>query len=358
MGFSVDVDALPLLSAQLHRAAEASRQAKTHLQTCDTSALGGFVSAIVKPNFDEALTRQLWFLGHGAELTDSATSAVDRSREYYAKTDADSARQFDGKLPASGVEKVPVDTPAGHAAFADIALPQARLREPGDYSAELTWAPSIESDLGNLVSIVRWGCEELFGLDPFEMIMGRMLAGNWREFRRNADRFNNVAWACKDIADNLASAVEDGETDWTGNAASAAFAYVVALEKAFRGTYQQNEYLAGKFTEYAEGSFKLFDGLASVVSGWINGKVIPALASIGIAAATEEIPVLDIATDAWAAWTIWDVVEAAYSLYELYNKWVDLTKVFAGSISLASSAFYDVVNSAQSLPQQLCVASV
>jgi hypothetical protein len=56
----------------------------------------------------------------------------------------------------------------------------------------MTWKPSLESDLGKVTSLIRSIVQLILGKGPLEA-PEQIMSGNWKEVRRIADRFNNVA---------------------------------------------------------------------------------------------------------------------------------------------------------------------
>jgi hypothetical protein len=145
--------------------------------------------------------------------------------------------------------------------------------------------------------------------------LGEAALGNWPEVRAIGDRFNSVAWACNDVSANVQSAIGVGETDWTGNAADGAFAYLYNLDQGIMGEYYRNEKLAEAFSSTADDVLEIFKFLSGLVTDWVD-KLLKAAAASLLAGSTEEIPLVDIFTDGYAAYTIYDAIKDGYEIYE------------------------------------------
>ncbi len=191
--------------------------------------------------------------------------------------------------------------------------------EPPDYHEEMSWKPSLESDLGNVSSFVRGVIKAIIGIDPLEL-PEQLLAGDWADVRQIADRFNNVAWCYYDSCDDINACQNDSVNDWIGNAGDSMRNYLTQLATGFYGEYQKNGWLASHLASLAEGVFEGMNVLTDVASDWINTKLIPAIAAIGIAGVSEEIPLVNIFTTGAAGINAYEAIQAGMEVYDKANK--------------------------------------
>ena len=345
-GFVVNVAGLGGLTAQLRRAQADLSKTAAHVSKADFIAFSGILQPVAETARNVG-AQQIGSIDQGASLCGGNADAIAQAATYYGKTDQRQAVVFDAQQPAVAT---PASTqqPTPRQSYTDPMHPQGRLNEPPSYAEEMSWKPSVESDLGNVGSVIRWVIQQVFGVD-FLQIIGEWLLSDWPEIRRIGDRFNNAAWACSDVATNLRAGITDAEHDWSGNAASEALSWLDDLAKALDSCHEQNEYLSENFTQLAEGFFDGFKVLSQLLTDWVN-KLILAAASGTAAGLAEEVPVLDVFLDVNAAQKIWDAVNDGYEVYDKVNKIKDLIEGFHAAISVGSGAFRDMVATASPMP--------
>jgi hypothetical protein len=266
-GFAVNVTGLAGLSALIRRAGDALTATGNHLQRAQFDAFGGVLAPIATTASDVGAF-QTGAIYQAATLCADNATAIDTAASYYRVTDQRQAAVFDAQQP-----RVATPTPTTSAgtrnAYADPMVPAGRLTEPPSYAQEMSWRPSIESDLGKVGPTIAWMIKEVFGIDVLQAI-GEWLLSDWPEIRRIADRFNNAAWACGDVATNLRAGISDAERDWQGNAAAQALSWLEDLAGAVDSAREQNAYLAENYLRLADGFFELFTALVGLLGDWVN----------------------------------------------------------------------------------------
>ena len=75
--------------------------------------------------------------------------------------------------------------------------------------------------------------------------------------------------------------------------------------------------------------------LVDVISDWVNAKLIPALAGIGIAAVTEEVPVLDAVETAVTSYKVWQAIQAGIEVYEKANDIKTMIDAFVAGLDVS-----------------------
>jgi hypothetical protein len=226
--------------------------------------------------------------------------------------------------------------------------PVGRLNEPPSYTEEMSWRPSIESDLGKVGPTISWLIKEAFGVDVLQAI-GEWLLSDWGEIRRIADRFNNAAWACGDVATNLRAGISDAEHDWRGNAAAQALSWLEDLARALDSAREENAYLARNYLRLAEGFFELFNALVGLLGDWVN-KLLLAAAAGAAAGMAEEVPVLDVVLDVNAGARIWTAVQSGYDVYGMVTRAKDLAAAFTAALTIGQGHFGDLLAQESPMP--------
>jgi hypothetical protein len=352
-GFSVNATSLQAMSAQMLRAGVDVGAIRAHLGKIDTAAFSGFLLAI-RGRFEAVLHAQVSDAVDAEWAVQQVGDQIANSLDYYRNTDQAQMANFDATLPGSPEDYFQFpdqgsDVPA--ASYADVNRPQGRLTEPPSYDEELTWQPRLASDLGSVSAFVRGVVKFIIGVDPLEPLE-KLLAGDWQEVRRIADRFNNVAWAFRDCADNIEHGANSSEADWKGNAADGARCYLGQLGTGFYGQYEKNEFLHDQIKDLAEGVFDAATALVDVVSDWINNRLLPAIASIGIAGGTEEIPVWDLLADGYAGWNAYLAIQTGLEVYEKANAINTMIEAFSGALTVSQNGSLHMPGDVASLPAQ------
>jgi hypothetical protein len=335
-GFSVNLGALQAMQAQLRRAVDDVSAIRQHFGKIDDSAFSGAILGALRGKFDAVLRAQISSAVDAQSAAQNAANQIQASGQYYSETDQADAAQFDATLPASpgttiNMDPQSMDKPAG--AYQDVTYPKGRLNEPPSYDDEMTWKLTLQSDLGNVVSFVRDMIKLVLGVDPIGAVE-ELIAGDWKEVRRISDRFNNNAWAFYDCCDNIYTCANSSTGDWVGNTGDSVRNYLLTLASGFHSEYEKNEYVAEQLKSLAEGVFDALNVLTDLLSDWVNAKLIPAMASIGIAASTEEIPLVDVFTDAVAGYTGWEAFQAGLEVYEKANKIKAFIEGFASELNI------------------------
>jgi len=321
-GFSVNLASLQALQASLQRRVDDVSAIRQHFTKIDSSVFGsGAFLLDLRSSFEAVLQHQISTAVDAQLAVQNAANQVQNSRQYYCDTDEASAARFDATLPGTPEAAFNENTESTEVyagPYHDVNTPLARLIEPPDYDSEMTWAPSLASDLGNVTSFVRAVVKLILGKDPLE-VPEQLLSGNWKELRRIADRFNNVAWCFYDSCDDIYSCQNDSTHDWIGNTGDNVRAFLVYLAAGFYGEYRRNEWLAMRLTKLADDLFEGMKTLVDIVSDWVNAKLIPALAGLGIAAATEEVPIADFITTGAAGFQAYEAIKAGIEVLDQAN---------------------------------------
>jgi hypothetical protein len=352
-GFSVNVAGLSGMSAQLLRTGADVAAIRAHLGKIDSSAFSGFLET-VRGRFEDVLHAQVSDVIDAQFAAQQIGNEIANSLDYYRSTDHTHMTSFDAQLPASAepdfmFSDQASDVPA--ASYADVNHPQARLTEPPSYAEELSWKPRLTSDLGNVSAFVRGTIKFVTGVDPMEPLE-KLAAGDWTEVRRIADRFNNAAWAFADCADNVEHCANSSQADWIGNAGDGARSYLGRLATGFYGEYEKNEFLYGQIKNLAEGVFEAATAVVDKASDWINKRLLPALASMGVAGATEEIPGWDLLADGVAGWNAYQAIQEAYDVYERATAINTMIEAFGGALSVSQNGSLTMPDPVASLPTQ------
>lgn len=335
--FSVDLAALHGMRAQLGRLATDIGAIRVQLGKIDPGAFSGALVS-VRPRFEDVLRAQVNSAVNAQLDAQSVSDALGDIRDYYGTTDRAQVARFDATLPGTPVENwgaVPeaTDVPAGP--YRDVNDPLGRLTEPPSHD-EMTWDPSITSDLRSIPQVVREVIKVVMGEDPLEKLE-ELLVGDWREIRRMADRFNSIGWAFRDCADNIENCQSTSLNDWTGNAADAARGYLVLLARGCSGEFQRNGWLSDQLTEFAEGAMGMVDSLVAIALDWINNKLFAAIASAGIAGGAEEMPGVDVVMDIYAGSKVYEAVEAGFRVYDEVNAIRNKIDEFANALRIVNN---------------------
>lgn len=359
-GFSANTTAMQAMSAQLTRASQDVAAIRAHLGKIDPSAFTGITSSI-RPRFEDVLHSRVSAAVDAQTAAYQAGFEISQTATSYQQSDRAQSAAFDAKLPDSkeltwGEGSEPSDK-QNAPAYADVNDPQGRLIDPPDYQEEMQWKPSLLSDAGSVVSLVRDVIKTIIGVDPLQACE-EAAAGNWVEIRQFSDRFNNAAWAFRDCADNIQAGQTSSEQDWTGNAADGARNYLVQLAEGFYGEYDRNELLADQLKEFAEGIFESMNVVTDILGDWVNSKLLPAIASIGIAGATEEIPIVDFITDAAAGYTAYEAIQAGMEVYEKANQINTAISAFTASLGVAKNGTFNSPDADHQIPSAPYVSPV
>lgn len=352
-GFSVNVAGLSGMSAQLLRAGADAAAIRAHLGKIDSSAFAGFLET-VRGRFEDVLHAQMSDAVDAQLAAQQIGNEIANSLDYYRSTDHTQMATFDAQLPASAEPDFMFSDQAGDrpaAAYADVNRPQGRLTEPPGYEGELSWKPRLTLDLGNVSAFVRGTIKFIIGVDPIEPLE-KLVAGDWAEVRRIADRFNNAAWAFADCADNIEHCANSSQADWIGNAGDGARFYLGRLATGFYGEYDKNEFLYGQIKDLAEGVYAAATAVVDMASDWINKRLLPALASMGVAGATEEIPGWDLLADGVAGWSVYQAVQEGYDVYEKATAINTMVEAFGGALAVSQNASLAMPDPVASLPTQ------
>lgn len=359
-GFSANTTAMQAMAAQLTRMSIDVAAIRAHLGKIDPSAFTGLTGP-VRPRFEDVLHSRVSAAVDAQTAAYQAGNEISQTAACYQQQDHTQSAAFDAKIPDSKQftwSELPESTDKQNApAYTDVNNPQGRLVEPKDYQDEMQWKPSLLTDAGNVVSFVRGVIQFILGVDPLQSCE-ELAAGNWVEIRQFSDRFNNASWAFRDCADNIQSAQNSSEQDWTGNAADGARNYLVQLADGFVGEADRNEFLANQLKDFAEGVFEGMKVLTDILGDWVNAKLLPAIASIGIAGATEEIPVVDFITDGVAGYTAYEAIQAGMEVYEQANKINTTIEAFASSVGIINNGTFKPSNPDWQIPSQPYVSPV
>ena len=354
-GFSVNVAGLQGMHAQMLRAGDDAGAIRAHLLASDGGAFSGALVTI-KGRFEDVLHAQVNEAIDAQQAAYTVGDEIGNSRDYYQNTDQTQMANFDAKLPGSpnppNFEFSDEASDALAQPYADVNKPQGRLTDPPSYEEEMSWKPKLQSDLGNVVPFVRGVIRTVIGVDPLDALE-KFAMGNWAEVRRIADRFNNAAWAFRDCADNIEHCSNSSESDWTGNAADGARGYMGSLATGFYGEYDKNEFLYEQLKDLAEGVFETANALVDTASDWINNRLLPAIASVGVAGASEEIPVWDFLADGYAGWKAFEAIKEGYEVYEKANSINTMIEACGGALAVAQNGSLNMPSPVASLPSQL-----
>jgi hypothetical protein len=345
-GFAVNMTGLAALSVLVRRAGDALTATSNHLGRAQFDAFGGVLAPLATTARDIGAF-QIGAINQAATLCVGNATAIDTAAAYYRVTDQRQAAIFDTQQ--ARVAAPVLTAPAGsRRAYADPRVPAGRLTEPPSYAQEMSWRPSIESDLGKVGPTIAWLIKQVFGVDVLQEI-GEWLLSDWPEIRRIADRFNNAAWACADVATNLRAGISDAEQDWRGNAAGQALSWLEDLARALDSAREQNAYLAENYQRLADGFFELFTALVGLLGDWVN-KLLLAAASGAAAGMAEEVPVLDVILDVNAGAKIWEAVHAGYQVYDKVTRAKDLAEAITAALTIGQGAFGDLSAQASPMP--------
>lgn len=346
-GFAVHTTGLAGLAAQVRRAGDALTATSHHLERARFDAFGGLLAPVAETARDVGAL-QIGAVNQAATLCAGNAAAIDTAAAYYRATDFRQAAAFDAQQ-AGVAAPILATAPAGaRPAYTDLRVPVGRLTEPPDYTEEMSWRPSIQSDLKSVGPTISWLIKQVFGTDVLQDI-GQWLLSDWPEIRRIADRFNNAAWACADVAVNLRAGIRDAEQDWQGNAAAQALSWLDDLARALDSAREQNEYLAENYRRLAEGFFEMFRSLVGLLGDWVN-KLLLAAASGAAAGMAEEIPGLDVFLDVNAGAKIWNAVHAGYEVYDTVNRAKDLAEAIIGALTIGQGELGDLKAQASPMP--------
>lgn len=359
-GFSANPAALQAMGAQLTRVSDDVAAIRAHLGKIDPSAFSG-LTAPIRPRFEDVLHSRVSAAVDAQSAAYQTGNEISQTATSYQQSDHAQSAAFDAKLPDAkpldwGQDLEPTDK-QNAPAYADVNNPQGRLIDPPDYQEEMQWKPSLLTDAGNVVSFVRAVIKLIIGVDPLQSCE-ELAAGNWVEIRQFSDRFNNAAWAFRDCADNIQASQNSSAQDWTGNAADGARNYLVQLADGFIGGYDRNEFLADQLKDFAEGVFESMNVLTDLVGDWVNARLLPAIASIGIAGATEEIPVVDFITDGVAGYTAYEAIEAGMEVYDKANSINTMIEAFTSSLGIVQNGTFKSPNPDYQIPSAPYVSPV
>lgn len=336
-GFSVNLGGLQAMQTEMQRRVDDVSAIRIHLGKIDNSAFQGFLKMIAKDKFDAALHAQISAAVDAQMTVQNAANQIKNSAQYYTETDHADAARFDATLPSQDdvgevVDPEPADASAvPPGSYTDINHPQGRLNEPPSYDEEMTWKPSLESDLGSVAAFIRDVVKLILGVDPIGWLE-QIVVGDWKEVRRIADRFNNVAWAFYDCCDDIYACANRSRTDWVGNTGDSVRNYLQKTASGFYGEYQRNEWIADQLKSLAEGVFDGMNVLTDLASDWINAQLLPAIAAIGLAGATEEVPIVDFIADGVAGYKAWEAIQAGYEIFDKANTIKGLIDAFAAAL--------------------------
>lgn len=353
-GFSVNTAGLQGMRAQMLRVGDDAGAIRAHLLQCDSDAFSG-VLATIRGRFEDVLHAQVNEAIDAQQAAYTVGDEVGNSCDYYQNTDQKQMTAFDATLPQPAIAVFQFsdqasDVPA--APYADVNKPRGRLTQPPSYEDEMSWKPKIQSDIKNVVSFVRGVIKFVIGVDPIESLE-KLAMGDWAEIRRIADRFNNAAWAFADCADNIQHCATSSESDWTGNAAGRARAYLGLLATGFAGEFDKNEFLYTQLKDLADGVFDLAGALADTASDWINNRLLPAIAAVGIAGSTEEIPVWDFLADGYAGWQAYQAIKEGYEVYDKANSINAMIEACGGALAVAQNGSLQLPSPVAALPGRL-----
>lgn len=351
--FSTNAAGLSGMSAQLLRAAEDAAAIRAHLATIDSAAFSGFLE-VVRGRFEDVLHVQINEAIDAQSAAQQVGNEIANSLDYYRGTEHTQMASFDAQLPASAEANFMFSDQAGDvpaASYADVNHPQDRLTEPPSYEEEMSWKPRLTSDLANVTAFVRGTIKLITGVDPIQLLE-KLAAGDWAAVRRIADRFNNAAWAFADCADNIEHCGNSSQTDWTGNAGDGARYYLGRLATGFYGEYEKNEFLYGQLKSLADGVFEAANALVDMASEWINKRLLPAVAAMAVAGATEEIPGWDLLADGVAGWSAYQAIQEGYEIYERANAIKTMIDALGGALTVSQNGSLKLPDPVASLPTQ------
>lgn len=322
---------------QMVRLSEDTSAIYIHLLKIDPSVFDGVILGPLYGQFENVLESQTDNANRAQDNLWQASNAIYGAANYYRETDRAQAAVFDATIPDSKTlpwTGIPESTDKPNVpAYAYVNDPQGRLNEPPSYEEEMSWKPSLESDIYNVPSAIRSVIQFVIGVDPLQKVE-ETIGGRWPEVRQISDRFNNAAWAFRDCADNIQNWQISSQKDWTGDAADSARNYLVLLANGFYGEYLRNEYLADQVKSLAEGAFETMKVLADIASDWINGKLLPALLSILKAGGVEEVPFLDLVMDGAAGYKVYEVIHAGLEVYDQANKINNMIEALRNAFNL------------------------
>jgi hypothetical protein len=358
-GFSVNAAGLPAMSRQMRRVADDVGAIRAHLGKIDVATFSGALDAIKGP-LEDVVHAQTSSAVDAESAAQQVADEVTNSIDYYRTTDSTQMAAFDAQLSASAEANFQFpdqgsDSPAG--SYADVAYPRGRLSEPPSYAEEMSWQPKLSSDLGSITGFVRAVVKFVTGVDPVEPLE-KWAAGDWAEVRRIADRFNNVAWAFHDCADNVQHCSTSSEADWVGNAGDGARHYLGLLGTGCYGEYEKNEFLYSQIKDVAEGIFETANALVDIASDWINNKLLPAIASIGIAGGTAEIPVVDFLAAGAAGWSAYQALKEGAEVYEKANKINSMIAALTAALTVGQGGHFDLPGEPTSIPADTYISPV
>jgi hypothetical protein len=352
-GFSVNVGGLMGIHAQMLRMGDGCGSIRDHLMKSDSEAFSGFLE-VIKGRFEDVLHAQVNEAIDAQQCAYSVGDEVGNACTYYQGTDEKQMAAFDAKLPGSPGPIFEFSTQISDApaqSYGDVNSPSGRLREPPSYDEEMSWKPKLQSDIGNVVPFVRGMIKAVIGVDPLETLE-KFAAGDWAEVRRILDRFNNAAWAFRDCADNIQHCSTSSESDWTGNAADGARSYMGSLATGFYGEFDKNEFLSTQLKDLAEGVFEAAKALVDNAGDWINNRLLPAIASVGIAGATEEVPIWDFLADGYAGYKAYQAIKEGLEVYEKANAINTMIEGCGAALAVAQNGSLTMPSPVASLPGQ------
>jgi hypothetical protein len=359
-GFSANTTAMQSMAAQLTRMSTDVAAIRAHLGKIDPSAFTGLTLPI-RGRFEDVLHQRVSAAVDAQTAAYQAGFEISQTAASYQQQDHAQSAAFDAKLPDSPQIEWPYDPEStdkkNAPVYTDVNDPQGRLVEPKDYQDEMQWKPKLETDAGNVVSFVRQVIKWIIGVDPLQSCE-ELAAGNWAEIRQFSDRFNNASWAFRDCSDNIHDGQNSSEQDWTGNAADGARNYLAQLANGFYGEADRNEFLANQLKDFAEGAFDAMNILTEILGDWVNAKLLPAIAAIGVAGATEEIPIVDFITDGVAGYTAYEAIQAGLEVYEQANKINTTIEAFATSFGIINNGNFKSPNPDWQIPSKPYVSPV
>jgi uncharacterized protein YukE len=214
--------------------------------------------------------------------------------------------------------------------FADLAEPTVHLKAPGT-PAELK-APTplqIFNDAGDLVSPTGWAmqvCDWAFGFNPLEKALS-VVTGDWEEFAKCAEAWENLSKMCGDLAGNVRSGNKALDATWDGNAADAAFVYFQQLEQDIAKIQESLGDMHGHYMVIARGVWQMAEALKGFISGILDAAAIAAV---------------EAAAGAALSWTGWGAaVGAGLVALEIANMlklWAQATKAIGDCQGIANGA--------------------
>ena len=317
---------------------------RAHLGKINPSVFDGVILGPIRGRFEDVLHSQVSNAVNAQTNAWQAGSEISSTAAVYQQTDQAQSAAFDSKLADTkeySWNEVKESTDKFGPAYTDVNNPQGRLIEPPDYDHEMSWSPSLLTDIGSISSAIRAMIKAIIQVDPLQKVE-EAIAGNWPAVRQISDRFNNAAWAFRDCADNIANCQSSSEQDWTGHAADSARNYLGQLADGFSGEYQRNEYLADQIKDLSESAMETINTLVDIASDWLNAKLMPALASIGIAGLTEEVPLVDIVTDVFAGYKVYEAVQAGVEVYEKATAINNIAEDLMNAFNLSQSGRLEV----------------